>query len=62
MKASQAVAAAATLLKPACAVGEHTNAILEELGYTAEERDALAADGVVLQHVPDRARATAEVS
>jgi crotonobetainyl-CoA:carnitine CoA-transferase CaiB-like acyl-CoA transferase len=36
-----------------CAVGEHTDAILEELGFTAADREALVLDGVV--HVHDQA-------
>ena len=37
---------------PACEVGEHSRAILEELGYASEEVDALGAAGVVA--LPER--------
>ena len=33
--------------KPAPALGEHTRAVLAEFGYTADEIDALIAEGVV---------------
>jgi crotonobetainyl-CoA:carnitine CoA-transferase CaiB-like acyl-CoA transferase len=45
-------------LAPASAPGEHTQAILEELGYTDGQRAALEADGVVLRPV-DIEKATA---
>ena len=44
----------ANRIKPGSAVGEHSNSILGELGYTEAERSALQAQGVVLQFVPDR--------
>jgi crotonobetainyl-CoA:carnitine CoA-transferase CaiB-like acyl-CoA transferase len=36
-------------LAPGCVLSQHTDALLEELGYTTDEVEALKADGVVLR-------------
>ena len=37
---------------PGCLLGQHSEAILEELGYTADEIDTLEARGVIARYHP----------